>query len=910
MKIQATNPWEASQDAHIQPLSVDQESISKIVGLLSKNIYSAKSSAFREYWLNARESHQAARNNGKSPRPMEITLPYKPTTSWWGISPTARQMQNPSDNSTQDTGLPFTTIVAESPHLMFTIRDYGESMDRDTLITMVSSAGASSKSTNNEYGGGMGIGSLSGFSVSDQIMIQSFHNGKSNTVILSADSHAWSILDEIDTDEDDGVKVSFSVADEKTAEYFTVGALQYLVYSRDTDMVVSCGNESYFETAMRQNKELQSREPYRDRTTTINDTPVTLTAFTSLHSIFGKIHTDNPMMRIDGCLYNVSSSTTLKDAISKKILERINKGIGASSVCHTDSTDSDETQYQYAVNDIKELFFNHSPEIESIIIDTGVGAFNQKIQPSREIVTLDDQDIDILAESYMDLCEKRIDQAIRYIRSVDQFKEDSENSPASTKNIHSGFHMPSVAIPIEKISRHFYVSCSTPENITKLCQKLGNARTHFMKHNPKRDELFGLAMWPTVDKYYGDSTTSIKTTFTLDERACDYNGVHNNTGYLFSRVENHDDLVACYSITLRKNGAATITFEKAVEKDSVVLLESTTQKMNTASTCAELIAPYNARVEDAKKLYVGTHVFVNTPLVNKCVLKDPHIALKFQGSDTIVKPNAQKFTDLRKTVASVIAPAKKKSTVSYNTLLITPTEYDQKGYDKCAALGEYKQRNLDDIIQLSDDHEAPILMMDKLPSTVYYSDEYAERFIDYIKVAFDNSPTVVVFPKSNAQKFNTMTARVRKTAGDDRCYTDHNLNILELAAPRLDDTTKSRLSVFYAVGENFVNNPVSIQSLREVLNATGHDELSDHMWGIMGDDAQPSVEESVIMRKCITANEETIINDVDADYPKKRDIMRRATKVLTMANITLLRETLPDKEFSSVITTLFNNCGE
>ena len=198
MKITSnTDNWDTTNAA--KTITVDDEGMAKMVGLISKNIYSKPASAFREYWLNARESHQATGTT----TPMVITLP--------GSQESFETAQTVTTGNA-------TINFEETTGDMFVIRDFGTGMDRNELKGMITSAGSSSKDNSDEYGGGMGIGSLSGFSVSDQIVFTAFKDGKRNTVILSAENSSWAMADETDTDEDNGVEVSFVVHPDKVAD--------------------------------------------------------------------------------------------------------------------------------------------------------------------------------------------------------------------------------------------------------------------------------------------------------------------------------------------------------------------------------------------------------------------------------------------------------------------------------------------------------------------------------------------------------------------------------------------------------------------------------------------------------------------------------------------------------------------
>lgn len=225
MKIDTQGNWEVSEGLESRQIGVDPEAISKIVGLLSRRMYSFPHSAFREAWLNARESHakRALRDFPEDTTQGQQVIPPVEI-----ILPTAFHNPLYGGSSESETSFDYTVAVQNTNNRRFSIRDYGVGLSATELEELITNAGKSDKSDDNTFGGGMGIGSLAGFSVADQIVYTAYKDGLKSVLVLSSDSNAFVVSDPVPTDEPDGVQLSYVLRDDATAASFSEGAAEFL----------------------------------------------------------------------------------------------------------------------------------------------------------------------------------------------------------------------------------------------------------------------------------------------------------------------------------------------------------------------------------------------------------------------------------------------------------------------------------------------------------------------------------------------------------------------------------------------------------------------------------------------------------------------------------------------------------
>jgi hypothetical protein len=152
------------------------EASAKAFFILSDGLYSNKILAVvRELSTNAYDSHVEA---GKVSVPFDVHLPTQ-------LDPT------------------------------FSIRDYGTSMDHENCMQLYTTYFRSTRNNSNEAVGCLGLGSKAPFAYADSFTVEAYLNGQKRlyTGYKNEDgSPTFSLLDEMETSEPNGIKVSINVA--------------------------------------------------------------------------------------------------------------------------------------------------------------------------------------------------------------------------------------------------------------------------------------------------------------------------------------------------------------------------------------------------------------------------------------------------------------------------------------------------------------------------------------------------------------------------------------------------------------------------------------------------------------------------------------------------------------------------
>ena len=379
MKIFSKNTWNTSGDT--KGITINESGMSKIIGIISSNLYANPASAFREYWLNARESHQAA---GGGTHPMMITLP--------GI---------PGENLGEETfRVGNATVHFVKPEPLFRIRDYGTGMSRVDMERMITTAGSSSKDATNEFGGGMGIGSLSGFSVSDQIVFTAFKDGQRNTMILNTSDASWAFTPEQSTDQPDGVEVSFMVEESKIIR-FTTGAMDYLSVSGFVDDMIlevprSIGNsrdnlvplEDCFNPGVIEEGVFRIhgvRSGYSAGSYIVNN-KILRRLKKSLQSI---------TVRIDGCFYEGIIPSDMENNLAWLFAKRMDEIIPRFSDALMETLDDSFPACNFGIA-------NDCNTLSQILVDVPIGVYSNEILPSREAIKLSAHDVNTIMDAWVD----------------------------------------------------------------------------------------------------------------------------------------------------------------------------------------------------------------------------------------------------------------------------------------------------------------------------------------------------------------------------------------------------------------------------------------------------------------------------------------------------------------------------
>ena len=190
MEIQNTHS--VAQISGITSAAFGFEMNAKMYDILISKMYTNKPAAvIRELSANAWDAHVEAGNVSK---PFDLQLP-----SWMDKT--------------------------------FSIRDYGTGIPHDRFEHIYTNVGSSTKEGTNELIGGFGLGSKAPFTMTDTFIVENFRGGIKTTWVCFKDKGVpqVSCVGTEDTDEPNGLKVSFSFDDGEVAE-FTKQTMEQLKY--------------------------------------------------------------------------------------------------------------------------------------------------------------------------------------------------------------------------------------------------------------------------------------------------------------------------------------------------------------------------------------------------------------------------------------------------------------------------------------------------------------------------------------------------------------------------------------------------------------------------------------------------------------------------------------------------------
>jgi hypothetical protein len=166
----------------------------KAFDILSSGLYSDKPRAIvRELSCNAYDSHVAA---GCPEKPFDVHLPNT-------FSP------------------------------KFSIRDYGTGLDHDEVVNVYTTYFESTKTDSNDFVGALGLGSKSPFSYTNNFTVIAYKNGvKRNYSVFTSDAGVPTIalLSESETDESNGLEVTFAVTKQMDFHSFSYAASEVYRY--------------------------------------------------------------------------------------------------------------------------------------------------------------------------------------------------------------------------------------------------------------------------------------------------------------------------------------------------------------------------------------------------------------------------------------------------------------------------------------------------------------------------------------------------------------------------------------------------------------------------------------------------------------------------------------------------------
>ena len=278
------------------------------------------------------------------------------------------------------TDTPFYVQLPTWAEKIFLVRDYGTGMPHDAVMHMYSTFFDSDKDHSNDFVGGLGIGSKSPFSYQDQFTVRSFYEGKVNTYTAYLDAEGLpkiALLNSIDTDEANGMEVSFPVRESSLNEFERKAINVYNIFPVKPDCNI-LGEDDY------------TYNP--DEWESLSDVIYTKAdrgAGESVRIIQGNV------------LYTVSKSVILSDIIKPE-----------------------SSEYEYKI--IEEYLTKNMVEMR---VPIGTISF----QPSRESITFDK----MTTESVVEFFKVVVDYAVDYIES---FGDDFASIWAMSRHIRENIY--------------------------------------------------------------------------------------------------------------------------------------------------------------------------------------------------------------------------------------------------------------------------------------------------------------------------------------------------------------------------------------------------------------------------------------------------------------------------------------
>ena len=117
---------------------------------------------------------------------------------------------------------PFTIHLPNRFEPSFSIRDYGTGLSHEDCMNLYTTYFGSNKTDSNDAVGCLGLGSKSPFAYTDSFIVTSYFNGEKkvyNSFKNERDEPVFALLSEEDTDEPNGMLVTFSVEQDDTEEF-------------------------------------------------------------------------------------------------------------------------------------------------------------------------------------------------------------------------------------------------------------------------------------------------------------------------------------------------------------------------------------------------------------------------------------------------------------------------------------------------------------------------------------------------------------------------------------------------------------------------------------------------------------------------------------------------------------------
>lgn len=123
----------------------------------------------------------------------------------------------------------FDVHLPTSENPTFSVRDYGSGLSPEDVVGLFSTLGASTKRNSDKLNGCFGIGRMAGLAVADAFTVESFYEGKHYSYAISMENGEPITLNfgVVDTEEENGLKLSVAVSAEDVAIYKEIASELY-----------------------------------------------------------------------------------------------------------------------------------------------------------------------------------------------------------------------------------------------------------------------------------------------------------------------------------------------------------------------------------------------------------------------------------------------------------------------------------------------------------------------------------------------------------------------------------------------------------------------------------------------------------------------------------------------------------
>lgn len=424
-------------------VSVNEQSMKKLSRILSRNIYDMSASFVREAWLNARESvdklsYEMGTNSDEwrgqdATKRTEIILPTYSKDNNNGVRFTPREdIENAFNNENIKSSYNFNRsatksfVIPEYGKLKmgstFSLRDYGMGLSHDEFESLILSFGSSSKDQDNTYGGGMGIGSLSAFSMTDVIEYDCFKDGVRNSYrIMEYGEVVIRYIEDEPTDQSNGVRITCDIDFDSHSEYtnFIKDCMNFFVFSKENEALAIVHNESDMFHEYRNTVQFDIDEyvlysgyeyDYSNKDNQVgrlidgSHAEPFLTYNNS--NLPGSLHfqNNNIAVLIDGCFYKGVSDkgdTPIPDLIQEKVYDYIDSKVVTFG--KVQSFIGDRLRY-------KDIAVRYP-----LCVPVGYFSVKDDMNPSRETVQLSQNDIDLWIQGVIEQMKPFLDVIVQYL---------------------------------------------------------------------------------------------------------------------------------------------------------------------------------------------------------------------------------------------------------------------------------------------------------------------------------------------------------------------------------------------------------------------------------------------------------------------------------------------------------------